>query len=447
VAELQREAPDTAFAVARPLSDALYRRAERLSPAGVHHNLRWMEPFPLYIARAQGARKWDVDGREYVDYAVGQGSQLLGYNHPRVVRAIRERVEFGAPGASHELELEWAELVDRLIPSAERTRFLASGTEANLLAFRLARAFTGRPRILRFDGHYHGWHDYGMIGYRPPFAAAASAGVPDEVAATMVSVDARTTGEELDAVLAGGDIAAVILEPTGASWGTVPLPAELPTLLRESTRRHGTLLIYDEVITGFRVSPGGAQLVQGVTPDLTSLGKILTGGLHGGAVCGRADVMALLEPARRGTGSYVLHHGTFNGHPLPAAAGVATLELAASGEPQALADAHADALRAGLGQVVAELGIAGFVYGDSSMFHLHLGTDDPDSVSTEDLLSIPPATIAALTTELRIRGVDLFSYNGGMASAAHGDAELGHALEAFRGALHSLRDRGLVPVA
>jgi glutamate-1-semialdehyde 2,1-aminomutase len=213
------------------------------------------------------------------------------------------------------------------------------------------------------------------------------------------------------------------------------------------TERHGTLLIYDEVITGFRVSPGGAQLVHGVTPDLTSLGKILTGGLHGGAICGRSDVIDLLDPVRRGTPSYVLHHGTFNGHPLAAAAGVATLEIAATGEPQAQADAHAEALRAELSRIMAELEIAGFAYGDSSMFHLYFGPGDAESVSTEELLSIPPAVIAALTTELRARGVDLFSYNGGMSSAAHGDAELERAAEAFRGALRALRDAGVVATA
>jgi glutamate-1-semialdehyde 2,1-aminomutase len=383
---------------------------------------------------------------------MGQGSQMVGYSHPAVVEAIKAHAAFGVPGGSHELEIEWARLVGELLPSAERTRFLASGTEATMLALRLARAHTGRSTVLRVQGHYNGWHDYGLTGYRPPFDAPASAGIPADVAATVKAIPSTLSAEEIDAVFAAGDVAAVILEPSGASWGTVPLPGHFLGALRESTRRHGSVLIFDEVITAFRWSPGGIQALTGITPDLTSLGKILSGGVPAGGLAGSAEIMDLLAPDKTPAEGYVLHHGTFNGHPLPAAAGIATLREVASGDATRAADAHVAALRAGLQEIVERLSIAGFAYGDSSVFHLYLQAPGPDvvagiapeDVTPEMYLSIPRPVISALHREMRRRGVDLFSYNGGMASGAHGDAELDLALTAFEGALSALVESGTV---
>jgi glutamate-1-semialdehyde 2,1-aminomutase len=430
----------------------MFEHAAQVSPGGVHHNLRRTLPLPLFIARGEGAWKWDVDGNKYLCYAVGQGSQILGYNHPAVVAAIARHAGTGVPGASHELEIEWASLVRELLPSAEKTRFLASGTEAVMLAFRLARAWTERTKILRFEGHYHGWHDYGMIGYRPPFARSFSAGVPDQVSDTMVTVSTRAPREEIERLLAAGDIAAVILEPTGASWGTIPLDNTFCRFLRQATAATGTLLVFDEMITGFRVAPGGVQAKEGIVPDLTTLGKILTGGMHGGGLAGRADVMDLLEPGGPTERPYVLHHGTFNGHPLTAAAGIATLNESRSGEIQAAADHHVGELIGLISDALEELSISGFAYGHSSMFHVYLdgpetalgARQSADQLTPVELLSMKPQLIAALTTELRARGVDLFSYNGGMASSAHGGAELDWAEKAFRGAFEALRDSGTV---
>ena len=449
------EIPSRSYSEHRGRSQELFEQAGHVAPAGVHHNLRTATPFPLFFTRGKGAHKWDADGHRYVCYAMGQGSQILGYSHPDVLEAIAASADYGIPGGSHPLEVEWARIVGDLIPSAERTRFLASGTEATMLAMRLARAHTGRTRVLRVQGHYNGWHDYGLLGYRAPFDEPASAGIPPEVLSTLGWIPSDATSDDIETALAGGDVAAVILEPSGASWGTVPLPEGFLEALRASTERHGAVLIFDEVITAFRWSPGGIQALTGIAPDLTTLGKILTGGLPGGGITGRADLLDLLRPDKTPREGYVLHHGTFNGHPLPAAAGIATLKHVATGEPQAAADAHAAALRAGLQEIVDGLGIAGFVYGESSVFHLYLqapGDDVAAAPSATELtpgryLAMPSALIGDLHRELRARGVDLFSYNGGMASAAHDDRDLSHSLSAFEGALGALVHAGAVATA
>jgi glutamate-1-semialdehyde 2,1-aminomutase len=436
--------PDRAsYVAARQRSAQLFERASQAFVAGVNHNLRYTPPATLFFARGEGPAKWDVDGNEYVDYSMASAALLLGHRPLQVDAA--ELV--GIPAASHENEIEWAELVKSLVPSAEKVRFVASGTESTLLALRLARASTGRPKIVRFHRHYHGWHDSVMFGLRPPFDAPASAGVPGELAGTMCAVDERVFAD-VEALVAAGDVAAVIVEPSGASYGTVPLVDGLLPRLRDLTQRHGTLLIFDEMITGFRVAPGGVQEREGVIPDLTTLGKILTGGFPGGAVVGADAVLEALHPRTQQTGNHAMHWGTFNGHPVTAAVGKQTLQEVATGKPGAAAEAHAVALRAGLAELVESLGIHGTVYGESSWFHLYLagpGQEMPEGVPSPELLtSMAPALVEALHLESRRRGIDLMSYNGGVASAAHGARELDIALGAFEGVLRTLRDTGLV---
>src|SRR5258708_847987 len=206
-----------------PRSAALSERARCLLPGGVTHDVRLAAPFPLAVARAEGARKWDVDGHELVCYVMGHGSLLLGHSHPDVVSAVTAQASRSFhPGACHELESAWAELVIRLFPSAQRVRFTSSGTEASLLALRLARAATGRNRIVKLSGHFHGWHDQVAVGSDPPFDQPDTAGLPEALASTVVVVpaDASVLAETLRA----GDVAAVIPQPSGAAWATVPLP-------------------------------------------------------------------------------------------------------------------------------------------------------------------------------------------------------------------------------
>ena len=431
------------WASENPRSAALSERARCLLPAGVTHDVRLAAPFPLAVARAEGARKWDVDGHELVCYVMGHGSLLLGHCHPEVVSAVTAQASRSFhPGACHELESAWAELVIRLVPSAQRVRFTASGTEASLLALRLARAVTGRNRILKLSGHFHGWHDQVAVGSDPPFDLPDTAGLPSAIsgAVGVIPADADALASELSA----GDVAAVIMEPTGAAWATVPLPDGFLAAARKLADQAGTLLVYDEVVSGFRWAPGGVQEITGVHPDLTVLGKILAGGMPGGAVCGRADLMNFLAGPDAGP-RRVAHPGTHNAHPLAAAAGVTTLELAASGEPQAAADRLAGYLRDELTAVFRRSGVQGCAYGESSTFHLLFGHGDaPGGIDPVTLkTSVPGWLSPALHCAMLNEGVHLF-HGSGFLSTAHGEREAELTISAFGAALKQLQAEGLV---
>jgi glutamate-1-semialdehyde 2,1-aminomutase len=433
-----------AWAAANPRSQSLSQRAGRVLPGGVTHDVRRATPFPLAVARAEGSRKWDLDGHEIVCYVMGHGALLLGHSHPDVVAAVRHQATLAFhPGACHELESEWAEAVVDLVPSAELVRFTASGTEASLLALRLARAATGRQRVVKLAGHFHGWHDQVSFGTDAPFRGPDTAGIPgalDEVVA-VVPADARALADALQ----GGDVAAVILEPSGAAWGTVPLPDGLLATVRALTRATGTVLVFDEVVSGFRWSPGGVQAAAGVTPDLTVLGKILAGGMPGGAVAGRAELMEHLsgadtDPRRVG------HPGTHNAHPVSAAAGVAALRVCRSGGPQEHAAGLAASLRAGLTSVLAEAGVPGCAYGESSTFHLLIGhAGEPAEASMQTLKAggMSPELSAELHNGMLLEGVHLF-HGSGFLSAAHTERDVEQTVAAFAAALARL-PAGLLP--
>ena len=276
-----------------PGSARLHARAVGLIPDGITHVSRYLEPHPPFVTRAAGSRKWDVDGNEYVDYVGGHGSLLLGHNHPAVVEAVVAQLARGTHyGASHELELEWAEMDPAPGPVGERIRFTNSGTEATHLALRVARAATGKPMVVRFAGHFHGWHDH---------VAFSDESAPGIVKALTEHILISPPGDS-SAFQAlcnqRDDIAAVLIEPTGATFGQVPVRSEFLAELRRETSRRGIVLIFDEVISGFRCSPGGAQGFYGVTPDLTTLAKILAGGFPGGALVGRADLLSVLQHRR-----------------------------------------------------------------------------------------------------------------------------------------------------
>ena len=425
------------WAAANPRSQALAERARRVLPGGVTHDVRRAVPFPLAVTRASGSRKWDADGHEIVCYVMGHGALLFGHSHPEIVEAVRRQATVAFhPGACHELESEWAELVVGMVPAAERVRFTASGTEASLLALRLARAATGRPRVVKLAGHFHGWHDQVSYGTDAPFHGPDTAGLPDvlESAVTVVPADAAALAQ----ALAGRDVAAVILEPSGAAWGTAPLPDGLLAAARALTTAAGTVLIFDEVVTGFRWSPGGVQAVAGVTPDLTVLGKILAGGMPGGAVAGRADLMGHLSPAD-GDPRRVGHPGTHNAHPVSAAAGVTALRLARSGKPQERAGRLAAGLRAALTSVLAKAGVPGCAYGESSTFHLLIGHDgDPRNLSlAAQKAGMSPEVSAELHAGMLLRGVHLF-HGSGFVSTAHSERDAELTVAAFTDTLAQL---------
>ncbi|MEP7024024.1 MAG: aminotransferase class III-fold pyridoxal phosphate-dependent enzyme [Actinomycetota bacterium] len=425
-----------------PRSAALAARARKLLPGGVTHDVRMADPFPVAVASAAGAHKQDLDGHDLLCYVMGHGALLLGHSHPAVVAAVRDQAGRSFhPGACHELESDWAQAVIGLVPSAERVRFTSSGTEASLLALRLARAATGKPVMVKLAGHFHGWHDQVATGADPPFDSPDTAGLPGGLTSSV-----RTTAAEpaaLAAALAPGDVAAVIMEPSGAAWATVPMPAGFLAEARRLADSAGAVLVYDEVVSGFRWSPGGVQAVAGVLPDLTVLGKILGGGMPGGAVGGRADLLDQLSRPSGG-GLRVTHPGTHNSHPLSAAAGVTTLNLAASGEVQDSAARLAAQLRGELTEVFRRRGVAGHAYGESSTFHLLFGAGSADELDPVALKNGPSRPLAtALQCGMLLAGVHLF-HGSGFVSSAHTERDLELTVTALDSTLQRLQGEGLV---
>ena len=277
-------------------SAALASDAAAQFPSGITHDSRHLRPYGVFINRAQGARKWDVDGHEYVDYFGGHGALLLGHGNAEVLAAVHQAIDQGTHfGSNHRQELAWASVVQRLIPTADRVRFTASGTEATHLALRLARAFTGRNKVIRFLSNFHGWHDHMTSGYSSHYDGSPTSGVLTSVAESIVLLPPGDIDAVRHVLSEDTDIAAVILEPTGAGFGMVPVDGKFLNELREVTEQHKVVLIFDEVVTGFRVSPGGAQAHFDVRPDLTTLAKILAGGLPGAAVVGNREILDALD--------------------------------------------------------------------------------------------------------------------------------------------------------
>jgi len=444
-----------AYRAATPGSAAASEKASRLFPSGVTHDSRYIEPYGLYITRAQGPRKWDVDGTCYVDYFGGHGALLLGHCHPKIVEAVNRQIERGTHfGASHETEIAWAEWVLKLVPSAERVRFTSSGTEATLMAVRLARAFTGKSKLIRFKHHFHGWHDHMTSGYASHFDGTPTPGVLSGVAGGLLLAeqnDAEGLAHLLDE---NDDVAAAIIEPTGAHGARLPIDPKFLTALRELTRQHGVVLIFDEVVTGFRVSPGGAQAEYGIQPDLTTLAKILAGGLPGGAVTGRKDILDLLDfqVTKAADREKISHQGTFNANPLSAAAGVAALEIVGTTDACTRANRYGETLRQRINEVFEEEHVPWAAYGTFSTFHIFTNPDHQAIVPTRfDALQQPPEALAGnrqagVVHKLRLAmmtgGVDFNGSPGGIVSATHGEAELEETLKALHNTVRMLRQEG-----
>jgi glutamate-1-semialdehyde 2,1-aminomutase len=441
-----------------PRSVQLYQQALQMFPSGVTHDVRFLPPFPLYVDRAQGCRKWDVDGNEIVDYVMGHGALILGHSHPLLVEAVNGQIVKGTHyGACHELELAWANWVLRLVPSAEKVRFTSSGTEATLMAIRLARAYTGHDKILKFDYNFHGWHD-NVVGARYVESDVQRvSGVPMSTLENQVTIPQNDMALVERTLAEDRDIAAAIIEPSGASWGTLPLVGDFLAQLREVTQRYGVLLIFDEVVTGFRLSSGGAQKLYGVLPDLTCLAKILGGGLPGGAVAGKREILALMEFTQDmdwNLSRRVFHPGTYNANPLSAAAGSAMLSHIADGRPQAHADAMNQRLVQAMNKVLGRREIPGCVYGLSSMFHIALGEDCPRPSDGVEWPwhsangASPPRTSLDIALALKQgclnNGVDLMGFSGGLVSAVHQPADIDFTVEAFDRTLAQMQEQGIL---
>ena len=336
-----------------------------------------------------------------------------------------------------------AELVGGLIPSAEKVRFTSSGTESTLLAIRLSRAFTGKNKIVKFREHFHGWHDY----VSSDSGINTQAGIPQEALSTVVVVEPDI--DELARVLnEDPDIAAVIMEPTGAHWGQFPV--DNPSFLegvREITASRGVVMIMDEVITAFRLSRGGAQGRYGIMPDLTTMAKIVAGGLPGGAVAGKSEIMDLLAPGNHQ--AYMSHPGTFIANPLSASAGIACLEMVANEPVNERADAMAERLKAGMREALGKTEVTGHVHGIASIVHVVLGAESehpgensmlPHSVLAERTAAQSGPLKLAMLNE----GIDMMGGIGFIVSAAHEEKDIDDTVDGFERALHALRAESVV---
>lgn len=426
----------------------LATRALDVMPGGVSHDGRQLEPSGLFIRSGEGPRKTGIDNSSYIDFACGNGSLIFGHCHKPAMAAAANAIAAGFHfSAGTETELRWAEQVRTLMPAAQLVRFTSSGNEACLLSFALARAATGRAPVLVLSDHYHGWAAPAVL----PKLPLAEFKDRTEAHPDSLIVEAGNVSSAV-AALDSGRFGAIIIEPTGASFGKIPLGRAEVHALVGAAKSAGTLCIFDETITGFRVAPGGAQQHFDVAPDLTVLGKILGGGLPCGALVGRRDVMSLLDNRSESAieAGHVCHMGTGNGNPVVAAVGLVTLTNLADGRAIALADAAAARLRAGLNDVFAEARVAWAAYGTSSGFHIFLNPHGAEINSRRfDAARVPSFELAArdrtLVNDLRIallaEGIDINSWPGGLLSSAHDAATVDEAVAGFARALFHLRRR------
>jgi len=349
----------------------LYERAKNVLPLGVSYGIRYFEPYPFYTARAKGSKLYDVDGNEYVDFWLGHTSLILGHSPAEVVRAVSEQLRNGTMyGTSHELEIALAEQVARMVPTAEMTRFTNSGTEANMYATRLARAYTGKDKIGKFEGGWHGGYDALHVGVKPPFNIPESAGLTTGAVQDTIVLPFN----ELDEVkkrLRNERAASIVMEQVLGAGGGIPADREFLKGLREFCSEKDILLIFDEVITGFRLAPGGAQQYFGVKPDVTIFGKILGGGFPVGAFCARSEIMERLDSHVYDRSRHSFHGGTFTANPITMTAGMATLKILEDGQLIDRLNRLGQRIRDRVGETFETNGIAAQVTGVGSLFNVH----------------------------------------------------------------------------
>jgi len=419
----------------------LYRAALGVIPGGVNSPVRAFQAVdgePVFIARGEGSRLWSAEGSEYIDYIQSWGAMILGHAHPRVVSAIQKAAALGTSyGAPTERETELATVVREAIPSMERLRLVSSGTEATMSAIRVARGFTGRDKVVKFAGCYHGHSDYLLVAAGSggaTFGVPNSAGVPASFAEQTIVLPYN----DLDAVRetfrrGGKDIAAVIVEPVAANMGVVPPKEGFLELLREQCAASGALLIFDEVISGFRLRFGGVQTLFGVRPDLTCLGKIVGGGLPIGAYGGRADVMRCLAPE-----GAVYQAGTLSGNPIATAAGLETLRVLRDEDPYDAIARRAEDLHAGMSRALEAAGVRGHVNRVGSLLTLFFGVE-----AVEDYDQAARASgeeFSKFFAALLDRGIHLppSPFEAWFLSAAHSDADIETTVSAAAESLKAL---------
>jgi len=422
-------------------NQALFEKSQQLIPGGVNSPVRAFRSVggtPIFFKKGLGSKLWDVDGKEYIDYINSWGPMIVGHAHPDVIGAVQavaaNSLSFGAPTG---LELEMAVLINKLVPSMEQVRLVSSGTEATMSAIRVARGFTGRNKLVKFEGCYHGHSDALLVKAGSgllTFGEPSSAGVPAEVAAHTLTLEYNNT-QQLKGLFAkaGDEIACVIIEPVVGNMNLVVPHMEFLQTLRDLCTQHGAVLIFDEVMTGFRVHLGGAQALYGIKPDMTTLGKVIGGGLPVGAFGGRKDIMQCLAPL-----GAVYQAGTLSGNPVAVTAGLETLKLIQAPEFHAKLTAKTKKLVDGLVAAAKEAGVVFSAQSVGGMFGLYFSEQCPASFA--EVMQTNKENFNQFFHSMLDAGIYLgpSAFEAGFVSAAHTDDDIEFTLAAAKKAFSAI---------
>lgn len=415
-----------------PSSENLFKRAREVMPGGISHNVHFFPPYPFFLKKAKGSKIWDMDGNEYVDLWMGHYTHILGHHPDAIVEAVQRQAKEGIHwGIVFEKQVAWAELIRELIPSAEMVRFCCSGTEATMYAVRLARAFTGKKTILKIAGGWHGANADLTVGIKTPYEKEESLGLFPELQRYTKIIFFNDPSKSLEIIEQNKkDLAGIILEPVIGEGGFIPATTEYLKMLRSETERLGALLIFDEVISGFRVALGGAQERFGIIPDLTTLGKIMGGGFPVGAVVGKKEILQKTSPEIKGNKweKIMIGGGTFSSHPFTAAAGMAMLQYLKDHAEEVYPnlEARGEKIRKGVQEAFHQQGLEAMVTGIGSLFQTHFPLHK--GVVLNSPHSINQFTdLEKREVEFRVRmltkGVHVMHGGGGL-SIAHSDEDV-----------------------
>ena len=423
-----------------PRSEKLFKRAKEVMPGGISHNIHYFPPYPFFIKKTKGSKIWDVDGNEYIDLWMGNYTHILGHRPAVIVQAIEKQLKEGIHwGLVYKKQIEWAELIQELVPSAEMVRFCCSGTEATMYAVRLARAFTGKKIVLKIAGGWHGANPDLSLGIKMPYDREESLGLLPELQKYTKVIPFNDLSGSLKVIHQNKkDLAGIILEPIVGEGGFNPATKEYLQMLRSETKKLGALLIFDEVISCFRVALGGAQERFNITPDLTTLGKIVGGGLPVGALVGKREILEKTSPEKKRNKweKILIGGGTFSAHPLTAAAGLTMLNYLKDHHQKVypILESKGKKVRKGMQEAFHREGVNAVVTGIGSLFQTHFPFQKGESLNSPH--SIHRFTdIEKREIEFRVRmlskGIHVM-HGGGSLTLAHSDEDIEKIIKATR---------------
>lgn len=405
-----------------PTSKKLHERAQKVLPAGVSYGIRFFEPYPFYTAKAKGSKLYDVDGNEYIDFWLGHTALILGHSPPSIINAVKKQLENGTHyGTCHELEITLAEQIKKMVPTAQMTRFTNSGTEANMYATRLARAYKGKKKIAKFEGGWHGGYDALHVGVKHPFDIPESAGLTEGAVKDTICLPFNDL-EGAKKKLKNTEVAAIIIEPILGAGGGIPAEKEFLKGLREFCNEKNILLIFDEVITGFRLAPGGAQQYYGVKADLTVFGKILGGGFPVGAFCGPREIMERIDSRIYERPHFSFHGGTFTANPITMTAGLATLKILEDGRLIDKLNKLGNKIREQLRAIFEAYDVDVQVVGASSLFNIHFTRETVKDVTA--VFKADRKKLIDYDLKLIANGIFFLPTHTGALSTAHSKADI-----------------------